>query len=168
MAPNVCYRYFKPDVKDSIKLGLAGRIQPQQSGTSYLPRFSIWIDMAFNIVLLELGSHLLSCVRAALGGDPGDGPCLLGLEALLWGGGINTTINKFIIEDMIAGVCHCGSTAGSCINVDFYQTVCQLCWVIVHNGYHLSWDLFWWAKYFSCRAISRGCARVAIDHWTLI
>ena len=86
MAPNVCYRDFEPDVEDCVKLGLAGRIQPQHAGTSYLTRFSIWVDMTFNIVVPELGSHLLSCVRAALGGDPGDGPCLLGLEALLWVG----------------------------------------------------------------------------------
>ena len=130
--------------------------------------FPIWIDMAFNIVVLELGSPLLSCVRAALGGDPGDGPCLLGLEALLWGRRINTTKNQLVIEDMITGVGHCGSTASACIDVDFHQAVGDLRRMVVHDGYHLSRDLYWWAKYFSCGAINRGCARVAVDDWALI
>ena len=80
--------------------------------------------MAFNIDVLELRSHLLSCLRAAFWGDPGDGPCLLGLEALFWHGGIDSTINKFVIEAMIAGIGDGSGLASSCVNVYFYQTIC--------------------------------------------
>ena len=168
MAPNISYRDFELDFEDGVELCLAGRIQPEHPSTSYLPRFSIGEDVAFNIILTELGRNLLSWVRAALGGDPGDGPCLLGPEALFWHGGINSTINKFVIEAMIAGVCDGSGPASSCVNVYFYQTICQLCWVIVHNGYHLCWYLFWGAKDFRCRAVSRCCARVAVYHWIII
>ena len=124
--------------------------------------------MAFSIVVLELRSDLLSCVRAADRGDPVDGACLLGLKALLWGRRINTTKNKLVIKDIIAGICHCGGPASACIDVDIHQAVGELRGVVVHDGYHLGGDFYWWAKYFSCGAINRCCSRVAIDDWVLI
>ena len=124
--------------------------------------------MAVSIVVLELRGDLLAYVRAGSWGDPGEASCLLGLETLLWGGGIDTAENSVIIKGVIAGICHCRCPACASIDVDLHEAVGKLHGVVVDDGEHLGGDLDRWAKNLGCGAIHRCCSRVAVYDWVLI